>query len=114
MSAILSSMADSSAPTISPIKSSKWSRDLDSPETVIPGSMGSSLQDTKNIRVSDRRCQNHLESTSYAGNQTSQMQKVITSPEGARKEVYVPLRFTIQAETTLFMLYGSTENSRPP
>ena len=36
-------MADSSAPTISPMKSSKWSRDLDSPETVILGSKGSSL-----------------------------------------------------------------------
>ena len=100
MSAILSSMANSSAPTISPIKSFiyKWSRDLDSPETVIPGSKGSSLQETKNI--SDRGHQNHLQSTSYAENQTSQMQKVITSPEGTRKELYMPIRFTIQAETT--------------
>jgi len=75
MIAILSSMADSSAPTISPIKSPKWSRDLDSPETVIPDSQGSSLQETKNI--SDRGRQNHPESTCYAGNQTSQMQTVI-------------------------------------
>ena len=41
MIAILRSMADSSAPTRSPIKSSKWSRDLDSPETVIPDWKGS-------------------------------------------------------------------------
>ena len=97
MIAILSSMVDSSAPTISPIKSSKWSRDLDSPETVIPDSQGSSLQETKNI--SDRGHQNHPQSTSYTENQASQMQKVITSPEGTRKELYVPLWFTIQVET---------------
>ena len=97
MIAILSSMVDSSAPTISPIKSSKWSRDLDGPKTVIPDSQGSTLQETKNI--SDRAHQNYPQSTSYAGNQTSQMQKVITSPEGTRKELYMPLWFTIQVET---------------
>ena len=28
------------------------------------------------------------------------MQKVITSPEGTHKELYMPIQFTIQAETT--------------
>ena len=57
MIAILRSMADSSAPAISPIKSPKRPRDLDSPDTVIPDSQPASkrpktdqIEDAKTIR----------------------------------------------------------------